>query len=254
MASNLEIRSSYYHPEGLHQLTQSSQLKTNLMDTPVSSFLNDPADDLKLESSFNVATHMSKTIMNNLGEELKSISEKYCVRKLASHIKGPSKNEDRFSLSDIADKLEGFDFNSNNLFAEGVRSKFFIKPGAHKGNAILHIPAFVPALDLCVPKNATNFKIVARMVTISDVNRSGESFERMLPKLDGEFGSFQTSMLPVLKIATSPITTQLRVADVPSITSNASTVLVFAVKFYEYSDRTFTLLNEDSMMSIMRVF
>jgi len=251
MGNHLELKSSYYYHEGVHSLNTNS--KNNLLDTP-NAVIKLDAKASKFKTTFNASSHISKTLIDGLGSELKSMCEGYSTRKLASRINKALDETGGNSVRACSKQLEGYDFNTSNAYKSGVKAKFFIKPGSNKGNVIFHIHSFVPTKDLHVPKHATNFKIMARLVSVSDLQIKPEGIELLQPKQDGKVGSFQTPMLPILKMSTQPMTSQLRLMNSAPINDNVSTVLVVAIKFYEYKDKKFSLLPKDGMMSIIKVF
>lgn len=250
MANHVELKSSYYFDEGLQTLGGTS--KSYRVDTPNIHLKKEAS--LLFKTKFTASSHISKTIIDGLGSELKTICEGYSSRKLASQINKAFDEVESLSIGSCSKQLEGYDFNPSKAYKTGVKTKFFIKPGSHKGNVIFHIHSFVPTQDLKIPKQATNFKIEARLVSISDLRAKSDDLVLLDPKQDGKVGFFQTPMLPILKMSTQPMTSQLRLLDSAAINDNVSTVLVVGVKFYEYVNKNFSLLHKDGMMSIIKVF
>ena len=160
------------------------------------------------------------------------------------------------SIKDTNSSLQGFDFNTTNLFDKTVNSKVFVKGGSHNGYAILHVPAFVPVNELNMPDEATNFKISARLISLSDFTFSNElnAYVPLNTDAHGQFGSFHTTMLPVLRMQTQPITAQICINKCKPLEGGVGTVLVVAVKFYNYDRGKFIHLSDKGTMKIMKVF
>ncbi|PIB34598.1 hypothetical protein BFP72_03820 [Reichenbachiella sp. 5M10] len=197
---------------------------------------------------------MSQTIHQGLGAELATMTSAYNTKKLASKINGAFDESSKLSLAHISEDLVGFDLNDEKSFDEHVNIKLCIKAGSHKGHAIFHIPSFVPNNDIEVPEGATNFKIAARLVSVSDYMRKSDAFEMISPNADGKRGSFQSPMLPILKTSTQPMTSQLRLMESGPLSQNAATVLVIGVKFYQYEEKRFVPMENEAMISIRKVF
>ncbi|UXP32470.1 hypothetical protein N6H18_00580 [Reichenbachiella agarivorans] len=250
MSTHLELRSTYLYSDGLGSITTQ---KNNIYSKPTSTSLSQESE-IPFKNKFAVATYISKVIHQGLGMELDAMTSAYSSKKLASQINSSLDNSNKLSLNQIAEDLVGFDLNENTSFDSSVRTKLCIKPGAHKGHAILHIPSFVPENDLEVPEGATNFKISASLISLSDFQRKSEIFEMISPSTDSKFGHYQTPMLPILKISTQPMTSQLRLMECGLISYNTATVLVLAVKFYQYKDKRFIPMVDQAVISIRRVF
>ena len=76
---------------------------------------------------------------------------------------------------------------------------------------ILHFPAFVPSRETKAPEGATNFKICARLIALSDFSfdNSAKAYRQLNKEYHGRYASFDSGMLPILKMPVDPITTQL---------------------------------------------
>ncbi|MEP2023777.1 MAG: hypothetical protein ABJH98_03765 [Reichenbachiella sp.] len=249
MSRNLELRSTFqFSGEGLGTLAQpkESRFITSLQPAESKESLN--------KNNFGVATLMSKTIFNSLDEEMQEMAESYCSKRLASTInKGFDTKENSLSLRSLTSSLEGFEFNTENTFDAGCGTKFCLREGSHKGHVILHVPAFVPDKELSVPKDATNFKISARLISISDFERNGEQVTVNNKVQHAKVGIYETTMLPVLRIPTQPLTAQLSIFGVGTIQNDVSAVLVMAIKFYSYKNSKFSFMPKSSMMKIKTV-
>ncbi|MEQ6121022.1 hypothetical protein [Reichenbachiella sp. MALMAid0571] len=203
-----------------------------------------------------VASCMSKTIKESFDAEMLDLIESYNSVQLTSAIRNSFSNDSALSIRDTVNNLPKFDFNTSSRFDKTVMTKVFVKGGSHNGYVILHVPAFVPANELTIPDEATNFKISARLISISDFTFSKE-FNAYIPvNIDahGLFGSFHTTMLPVLRMQTQPITTQICINKCKPLESGVGTVLVVAVKFYNYDQGKFVHLSDSGTMKIMKVF
>ncbi|RJE74363.1 hypothetical protein [Reichenbachiella sp. MSK19-1] len=245
MATNLELRSTYFYTEGMGSIPTATSPKPLNTASEISSIF---------KNKFAVATHISESIHRGIGKELASMTTNLSAKRLASKINSSLDNTSKYSLADIVDDLRGYDFNEESSFDALVKTKFCVKSGAHKGHAIFHVPAFIPIDDIKVPKQATNFKISARLVSVSDFLIKTDSIEMLSPKADSKKGSFQSPMLPILQTSTEPMTAQLRLLETGPIAQNASTVLVIGVMFYRYEDKKFVALDEEGIISIRNVF
>lgn len=168
MSRNLELRSTFqFSGEGLGTLAQPQESR---FTSP--SQVSEAKESIN-KNNFGVATLMSKTIFSSLDDEMREMTEAYGSKRLASIInKGFESLNNQLSLKNAVASLENFEFNSQNTFESGVSSKFCLREGAHKGHVILHVPAFIPEKELNVPADATNFKICARLISISDFERN----------------------------------------------------------------------------------
>ena len=215
-----------------------------------------PKSEIHKKNKQSVATFFGKTIKESLSSESLDIIESYASVKLTTALRKSFDGDKKLSAKDKKTELEQFDFNSNNKFDDTVNAKVFVKSGSHKGYAILHIPSFVPINDLRVPEEATNFKFCATLVSLSDFKRTGDA-NTFIPENDevhGLTGKFETTMLPVLRMQTQPITTQVRLNRTKPLEKGVSSVLILAVKFYSYKKGKFQHLAKESSMKIMKVF
>ncbi len=203
-----------------------------------------------------VASYMSRTLKDSFGPEMVNLIEPYHSVKLTATLRSVFVANDVLSVASAQSTLETFDFNSSNPFDETVSTRIFVKQGSHNGYAILHIPAFVPANELKVPDEATNFKISARLVAVSDFvfSQDNNSYLADNAVAHGSFGAFETPMLPVLRMQTQPITTQVCINKCKPIEGNVHTVCVVAVKFFNYDQGKFIHLEKSGTMKIMKVF
>ncbi|WP_456461209.1 hypothetical protein [Reichenbachiella sp.] len=249
MSRNLELRSTFqFSGEGLGTLAQPQESQLNPKSQASES------KELINKNNYGVATLMSKAIFSSLGPEMQEMTESYCSKRLASVInKGFDPASNLLSVRDAKSSLEHFEFNSENAFNAGVTSKFYLREGAHKGHVILHVPAFVPEQELNIPKDATNFKICARLISVSDFERNGEQVAVSNKVQHSKVGIYETTMLPVLRIPTQPLTAQLTIPTGGSIHNDVSAVLVLGIKFYAYANSKFSFKPEHGMMKIMTV-
>ena len=61
-------------------------------------------------------------------------------------------------------------------------------------------------------------------------------------------------MLPILKMQTQPITSQICINRCEPLGKDVHTVLVMAIKFYKYEKGKFIHLSDKGSMNIMNVF
>lgn len=253
MARNLELRSTFqFSRDGLGTLTLPQDYR---FSSPKKETLRKNNKEQMNKNSFGVATMMSKGIFSSMDEEMKSMSESYSSKKLASSInKNFSPEASKLSLSDARESLEGFEFNTANPFASGVKFKACLRNGAHRGQVILHIPAFIPMKELKVPIEATNFKLCARLISVSDFEKNGENLSLVDKGVHAKEGVYETTMLPVLRIPIQSMTAQLSIPEVKPTHNDLSTLLVMGVKFYFYKDSKFSFIPDGGMMKIVKVY
>lgn len=203
-----------------------------------------------------VASLMCKTIKESFDTEMLSLIEPYHSVRLTAAIRNSFIDNYALSISNAKADLEQFDFNSSSTFDHTVKTKFFVKGGSHNGYAILHVPAFVPVNELDVPNEATNFKISCKLISISDFKFSKELNSYVPENMDahGQSGTFETTMLPVLRMQTQPITAQVCIDKCKPMEKGVHTLLVAAVKFYSYDHGKFVHLTEKGSMKIMKLF
>lgn len=249
MSRNLELRSTFqFSGEGLGTLAQPQETRFS-SSTPTAE-----EKESISKNNYGIATLMSKAIFSSLDEEMQDMAEAYCSKRLASTInKGFGASENQLSIRHAGESLENFEFNTQNTFSAGCCSKFCLREGSHKGHVILHVPAFIPEKELNIPKDATNFKICARLISISDFERNGEQVSINNKAQHAKVGIYETTMLPVLRIPTQPLTAQLSIPGVAAIHNDVSAVLVMGIKFYSYKNSKFSFMPERGMMKIKTV-
>ncbi|MEO9964902.1 MAG: hypothetical protein ABJF11_03885 [Reichenbachiella sp.] len=250
MSRNLELRSTFqFSGEGLGTLAQPQEAIFS-STTPATTEVE---ESIK-KNNFGIATLISKSIFSSLDEEMRAMTEAYSSKRLASLInKGFKCSDGVLSIRDTASELEHFEFNTAHAFESGVSSKFCLREGAHKGHVILHVPAFVPSKELNVPAEATNFKITARLISISDFERNGDHVAICNKPLHNQVGIYETTMLPVLRIPTQPLTAQLSIPGTSNIQNDVSALLIMGIKFYAYKNSKFSFMPESGMMKVMTV-
>lgn len=213
------------------------------------------------QQEFAVASMMSKVLRNSLSDSMAEICETYVSGRLTAKFKSLTKYEEGrtgtrpLCLSKHGHHLSGFEFNSTAPYEQIFGAKYFVKGGSSRGQVILHFPAFIPEKTFTKPKDATNFKINARLVALSDYKYdSTERIYRALNKdLHGKYGSYQSPMLPILKIPTEPMTAHVSIDNI-KIPDDTALFLVMAVSFYHYKEGKFIHLSKESGMSIKRVY
>lgn len=214
------------------------------------------------QKEFGIASMMAKALRSSLSPGMSAICETYVSGRLTAQFRNLAKQEEGLTgrrplyPSKHGHLLSGFDFNTTAPYEEVFGAKYFIKPGSRRGQVILHFPAFIPDKTFRKPEEATNFKINARLVAISDYHFSAD--ENKYVPLDkvchGMYGSYESSMLPLLKIPMEPMTAQVSMEDLKNITDNTGLFLVMAISFYRYESGKFQHLSKGSGMSIMRVY
>ena len=214
------------------------------------------------QKEFGVASMMSKVLRNSLSDCMSEICESYVSGRLTAQFRNLAKLEEGKTgtrpmvLSKHGHLLNGFEFNTTAPYNKIFGAKYFVKQGSRKGQVILHFPAFVPEKTFKIPKKATNFKITARLVALSDYTYdSRENTYRPRNKaLHGKYGSYETPMLPVLKIPTEPMTAQVSIPMMKEIKEGIGLFLVMAVSFYEYENGNFRHISKESGMQIHQVY
>lgn len=223
---------------------------------------NDP-NYAKLRSNqkeFAVASMMAKSLRESLSPTMSEICESYVSGRLTAKFRNLTSLEEGqtgqrpMTLSKHGHLLNGFEFNSEHPYEQIFGANYFVKAGSRKGQVILHFPAFIPENTFTKPNEATNFKINARLVALSDYAFDSEEgvYLAKNKELHGKFGDYETNMLPLLKIPIEPMTAMVGIdhADIPEDTA---CFLVMAVSFYKYENGKFNHLNKESGMTIKRV-
>jgi len=236
----------------------------NLFEDSTTTISSRPAVRNKPKSGqkeFGIASAMAKTLRSSLSPGMSAICESYVSGRLTAQFRNLALQEDGelgqrpMCPSKHGYLLNGFEFNTTSPYDEIFGAKYFVKPGSRRGQVILHFPAFIPEKTFKKPKGATNFKINARLVAISDYHFD-QGTKEYLP-LDkachGKYGSYESAMLPLLKIPTEPMTGQVSVENVQKMTENSGLFLVMAVSFYHYENGKFNHLSKESGMQIRRV-
>lgn len=214
----------------------------------------------KNQKEFGIASMMAKTLRQSLSSGMSEICETYVSGKLTAQFRNLAKMEEGETgtrplfLSKHGHLLNGFDFNSNAPYEEIFGAKYFVKPGSQRGQVILHFPSFIPEKTFRAPEEATNFKITTRLIALSDYqfDHTSESYEPLNKDLHGKFGTYESAMLPLLKIQTEPMTGMVSVDD-RIIPDGTGLFLIMALSFYKYSGGKFEHLCKASGMQIQRV-
>lgn len=212
------------------------------------------------QKEFGVASQMAKTLRQSLSTGMSEICETYVSGKLTAQFRNLAKLEEGQTgtrplfLSKHGHLLNGFEFNSSAPYEKIFGAKYFIKPGSQRGQVILHFPAFVPSKTFKYPKEATNFKITARLIALSDYqyDNISEGYKPLNKDLHGKYGTYESSMLPLLKIPTEPMTGMISIDD-RIIPEGTGLFLVMAISFYNYDGGKFIHLKKGSGMQIQKV-
>lgn len=212
------------------------------------------------QKEFGVASMMAKTLRQSLTTGMSEICETYVsgrltaqFRKLAKLEEGKTGTRPLF-LSKHGHLLNGFEFNSSAPYEKIFGAKYFVKPGSQRGQVILHFPAFIPSKTFEAPKKATNFKIMARLIALSDYQYDAveAGYKPVNEELHGKFGTYESSMLPLLKIPTEPMTGMISVNN-RIIPEGTGLFLVMALSFYRWEEGQFEHLKKASAMQIHKV-
>ena len=212
------------------------------------------------QKEFGVASMMAKTLRQSLSSGMSEICETYVSGKLTAQFRNLAKMEEgqtgtrSLFLSKHGHLLNGFEFNSQAPYEKIFGAKYYVKPGSKRGQVILHFPAFVPEKTFKYPKGATNFKITARLIALSDYqfDQNSQGYLPVNKDLHGKFGTYESSMLPLLKIPTEPMTGMISIEN-RIIPEGTGLFLVMAISFYRYEDGKFMHLNKESGMQIQKV-
>lgn len=253
MANRLELRSTFQlSADGVGTMnfpTESGLLQNSFITSSRQD--SQEIQELSRKNNFAVSTTISQAIINGLGEDLRGCIESYSSKKFASLLNNTFDGTSRhLALSDIRESVVGYDFNPEQAFDAGVSTKFCVRKGQHSGHVIFHVPAFVPQKDFNIPEGATNFKICARLIAVSDFEKSGSDFHTRNIRQHGQVASYQTPMLPLLRITTQPITTQLRISNPGFSPVGISSVLILGLKFYHYGDKKFSRLADHTRLKV----
>lgn len=208
-----------------------------------------------------VVSHLARTLKESLTEEMGTICESYLTTRLAAKFKSVAKMEGGKAgarpiyLTKYGQSLQGFDFNSLAPYKKVFKAKYFVKPGSRRGQVILHFPAFIPEKSLVFPDEATNFKISARLVALSDFGFDSydNSYKTVSQEFHGKCAAFDSGKLPILKMPIDSITAQLCV-DQKSVPQGTSLFLVMSVSFYRFENGRYHHLSKASTMQIEQVF
>lgn len=213
------------------------------------------------QKEFGVASNLSKVLRQSLSGCMSEICESYVSGKLTAQFRNIAALENGttgtrpLTVSKHGHLLNGFEFNSKAPYNKVFGAKYFVKNGSRKGQVILHFPAFVPQDVFECPAEATNFKVNARLVALSDYSfdaKSG-SYRPIAEEVHGKFGSYESNMLPVLKIPTEPMTGQVSIPE-HQIDEGVGIFLVMAVSFFRYENGRFHHLAKSSSMQIHEVY
>lgn len=213
------------------------------------------------QKEFGVASIMAKTLRGSLSNGMTEICGSYVSGRLTAQFRNLAKYEEGITgtrplyVSKHGHHLSGFEFNTTAHYEDIFGAKYFIKPGSERGQVIIHFPGFIPDDTFVKPDDATNFKIGARLVAMSDYRYDDETntYKAINDELNGKFGSFESKMYPLLKIPVDPMTTMVSI-DEMNFPDDAALFLVMAISFFKYENGKFRHLSKDSAMSIKRVY
>ncbi len=214
------------------------------------------------QKEFGVASMMSKALRSSLSQGMSEICETYVSGRLTAEFRNLAKLEEGitgkrpFCPSKHGHRLSGFEFNTKSPYNQIFGAKYYVRQGSTKGQVILHFPAFVPTDVFVIPDEATNFKITARLVALSDFefDKVSETYRPKNQEIHGKYGSFECPMLPVLKIPTEPMTGQVSLPFNVDCGEEMGLFLVMAVSFFRYENGIFRHLAKDSAMQIHQVY
>lgn len=229
--------------------------------SPRSNSSSPAINDVALQKEFSVASALAKTVKASLSPDMSSICESYLATKLTAKIRGLAKYSEGksgfrpFFLSKYGKKLKGFDFNSDAPYRKVFKAKYHVKKGSRHGQVIVHFPAFVPAKDLKAPNEANYFKICARLVALSDFSfdNTEQAYRQLNKEYHGRYASFDSGMLPLLKMPLDPLTSQLSL-DQKELPDGTSLFLMMGVSFYTYEGGRFKHISKESSLHLEQVF
>ncbi len=235
----------------------SDVLKVSLKENSLTTKRESHSTALERE----IALEISKTLLSTFSSEMIELCESYHCTKLTTQLKGLSKLTDGkvgtrpIFLSKYGKNLNGFEFNNKATYNKTFKANYHIKQGSRRDQVIIHFPAFVPDKSFNRSAEATNFKINARFVALSDFRYDPreEKYCAMNGELHGKFSSYNSGMLPILKMPLDPKTSQLCL-DQKSIPENVALLLIMSVSFYTYDQGRFVHLSNDGCMQIKQVF
>jgi hypothetical protein len=213
------------------------------------------------QKEFGVASNLSKVLRQSLSGCMSEICESYVSGKLTAEFRNLAKMEQGATgtrplvLSKHGHHLNGFEFNSRAPYKKVFGAKYFVKNGSRKGQVILHFPAFIPQEVFDYPEEATNFKVNARLVALSDYSydKRSNSYKPISEDHHGLFGSYESNMLPLLRIPTEPMTGQVSL-PLSQVQEGVGIFLVMAVSFFKYENGHFRHLPKESGMQIHEVY
>ncbi|MFT4736546.1 MAG: hypothetical protein ACI8QD_000564 [Cyclobacteriaceae bacterium] len=213
------------------------------------------------QKEFGVASMMSKVLRQSFSENMSAICETYSSGKLTARFRNLAKLEEGQTgtrpmiPSKHGHELNGFEFNNKAPYKKIFGAKYFVKGGSRNGQVILHFPSFIPMEVFDAPAEATNFKINARLVAISDYqyDAKSESYRPIAEGAHGSFGTYESNMLPLLKMPTEPMTGQVSI-PVSDLEEGVGTFLIMAVSFFRYESGHFIHLPAHSGMQIHEVY
>ncbi len=214
------------------------------------------------QKEFGVASMMSKVLRQSLSDRMSEICATYTSGKLTAQFRNLAKYEEGptgkrpMKLSKHGHHLCGFEFNPDAPYKKIFDAKYYVKAGSRRGQVILHFPSFVPEKAFDKPDTATNFKITSRLVALSDFSFDphGKTYCASNEEIHGMTGSYESPMLPLLKIPTEPMTAQLSISNIQQVQENVGLILVMAISFYQYSEGQFLHLPKHSAMQIHEVY
>lgn len=211
------------------------------------------------QKEFGVASRVAKTLRQSLSRRMSEICETYVSGRLTAQFRNLTKRGlgkpgmRPLFLSQHGHLLNGFEFNTSAPYREIFEAKHFVQPGSRHGQVILHFPAFVPTKTFKYPKEASYFKLFARLIALSDYQYhqvSGE-YQPVNKELHGKYGGYESHMLPLLKTHTDSMTHMVSIGG-RAIPEGVGLFLVLAVSFYKYEEGTFTHLYRESGMQIRK--
>lgn len=213
------------------------------------------------QKEFGVASNLSKVLRQSLSGCMSEICESYVSGKLTAKFRNLATMEEGATgtrpvvLSKHGHLLSGFEFNPKAPYKKIFGAKYFVKNGSRKGQVILHFPAFVPQNIFEGPDEATNFKLNARLVALSDYSFDQKfgDYRPISEEVHGKFGSYESNMLPLLKIPTEPMTSLVSIPQ-HQIQEGVGIFLVMAISFFRYEAGKFHHLPESSGMQIHEVY
>jgi len=206
-------------------------------------------------------SRLAQELKGSFSNRMANVCESYVTRRLKTKFRLIANSSKRVNghssvlLSKFGELLKGFEFNSKKPYHSVFNGKYFIKDGSNRGHIILHFPAFVPNQTLTSPKEATHFKLYNELIVLSDYSfDKKKGYSALSKSIHGKKSEFCSSMLPIIKIPTGAITSQLSVNNGMGVPDDSGLLLVMGIHFYQYFEGKYKPLQKESALDIVKVY